>query len=115
MLPTNLTDRQPHHDEFFAYVTSIPGVKVIQSPDPVTINGIQGSQIIVHTPPMHAMLWLKDDYAWHGGDFSDRKELLILLDVNGEQVLLVYADSPDKFDERYPLIQEIFNSITFGK
>jgi len=41
--------------------------------------------------------------------------LLILLAVNGEQILLEYNDSPEKFDERYPLVQEIFNSITFAK
>jgi hypothetical protein len=35
--------------------------------------------------------------------------------VNGEQVLLGFDDSPDKFDERYPLVQEVFNSITFTK
>jgi len=119
VLPTNLTDRQPLPDEFFAYVTSIPSVKVIQGPDPITINGIQGIQIIVHTPPMRAMLWLKDDYGWHGGGPSgadpELKRQLILLEVNGERVLLEFDDNPEKFDERYPLVQEIFNSITFGK
>jgi hypothetical protein len=71
--------------------------------------------IILAWAVMHTMLWLKDDYTGLGDDYSDLKELLILLAVNGEQVLLVYADSPDKFDERYPLVQEIFNSITFTK
>jgi len=72
--------------------------------------------MIVHSPAVtDTMLWLKDDYTGLGDDYSDRKELLILLDVNGEPVLLVYDDSPENFDERYPLVQEIFNSITFGK
>lgn len=115
MLPTNLTDHQPLPDEFFDYVTSIPGVTVVQGPDPITSNGIQGIQIIVHTPPMRAMLWLKDDYAWHGGADPEFKRQMILLEVNGEQVLLEFVDNPEKFDEHYPLVQEIFNSITFGK
>ena len=114
-----LKDLQPVPDDFFAYVASIPGVKVIQGPDPITIDGIQGSQIIVHTPPMRAMLWLKDDYGWHGGGPSgadpEFKRQMIVLEVNGERVLLEFDDSLEKFDEHYPLVQEIFNSITFTK
>jgi hypothetical protein len=109
----------PWPDDFFAYITSLPGVKVIQGPDLVTIGGIQGNQIIVHTPAMHPILWLKDDYTWLGGGASgvdpDLKRQLILLDVNGEHILLEFDDSPEKFDEHYPLVQEVFNSITFMK
>ena len=116
MTTPSLDDFLPLPDDFFAYVASIPGMKVVQNPTSVTIGGVQGLQMIVHTPEvMHTMLWLKDDYTGLGDDYSDRKELLILLDVNGEQVLLTYPESPDKFDERYPLVQEIFNSITFTK
>ena len=116
MRTPSLDDFLPWPDDFFAYVASIPGMKVVQNPTSVTIGGVQGLQIIVRTPAvMHTMLWLKDDYTGHGDYYSDLKALLILLDVNGEQVLLVYDDSPDKFDERYLLVQEIFNSITFGK
>jgi len=114
MTTPSLDDFLPWPDDFFAYVASIPGMKVVQNPTSVTIGGVQGLQMIVHTPEvMHTMLWLKDDYTGLGDDYSDRKELLILLDVNGEQVLLMYDESPGKFDERYPLMQEIFNTITF--
>jgi hypothetical protein len=116
MTTPSLDDFLPLPDDFFAYVASIPGMKVVQSPTSVTIGGVQGLQMIVHTPEvMHTMLWLQDDYTGLGDDYSDRKELLILLAVNGEQVLLGFDDSPDKFDERYPLVQEVFNSITFTK
>ena len=116
MTTPSLGDFLPWPDDFFAYVASIPGMKVVQNPTSVTIGGMQGLQMIVHSPAvMHTMLWLKDDYTGLGDDFSDRKALLILLDVNGEPVLLVYDDSPENFDERYPLVQEIFNSITFAK
>jgi hypothetical protein len=116
MTTTSLDDFLPLPDDFFAYVASIPGMKVVQSPTSVTIGGVQGLQMIVHTPEvMHTMLWLQDDYTGLGDDYSDRKELLILLAVNGEQVLLGFDDTPNKFDERYQLVQEIFNSITFGK
>jgi len=115
----NKADFVPWPDDFFGYIASLPGVKVIQGPDPVTIGGVQGSQIILHTPAMYPILWLKDDYGWHGGGASgvdpELKRQMILLEVNGEQVLLEFVDSPEKFDERYPLVQEIFNSITFTK
>ena len=116
MKTSSLSDFVPWPVDFFAYVTSIPGVKVMQAPTPVTIGGIQGTQIVIRTPEvMHTMLWLKDDWTGLGDDYSNRIELLILLDVNGEPVLLEFDDSPDKFDEHYPLVQEVFNSITFGE
>ena len=115
----NKADFIPWPEDFFGYIASLPGVKIIQGPDPVTIGGIQGSQIIVHTPAMHPNLWLKDDYTWLGGGASgvdpELKRQMILLEVNGEQVLLGFVDSPEKFDERYLLVQEVFDSITFTK
>lgn len=115
----NKADFVPLPDDFFAYISSLPGVKIIQGPDPVTIGGIDGSQIIIHTPAMRPILWVKDDYTWLGGGSTgvdpEFKRLMILLEVSGEQVLLEFDDSPEKFDERYPLVQEIFNSITFGE
>lgn len=116
MKTSSLSDFLPWPDDFFAYVASIPGIKIMQAPTPVTIGGIQGTQIVIRTPEvMHTMLWLKDDWTGLGNDYSNRIEMVILLDVNGEPVLLEFDDSPDKFDEHYPLIQEIFNSITFTK
>ena len=52
-----------------------------------------------------------------GASGADRehKQQIILLDVNGEKVLMVDNWYPPPFDERYPLVQEVFNSITFGK
>jgi hypothetical protein len=115
----NKADFVPLPEDFFAYISSLPGVKIIQGPDPVTIGGIGSSQIIIHTPAMRPILWVKDDYTWLGGGSTgvdpEFKRLMILLEVSGEQVLLEFDDSPEKFDERYPLVQEIFNSITFTK
>ena len=115
----NKADFTPFPNDFFSYLASLPGVKVIQGPDTVTIGGIQGSQVIVHTPAMHPILWLKDDYTWLGGGPSgvdpELKYQMILLKVNGEQVLLNFSDSPEKFDERYPLVQEIFNTVALTK
>ena len=113
----NKADFIPFPNDFFSYLSSLQGVKVIQGPNTVTIGSIQGSQVIIHTPAMHPILWLKDDYNWLGGGASgvdpEFKYQLILLNVNGEQVLLEFVDDPYKFDEHYPLVQEIFNSITF--
>jgi hypothetical protein len=106
-------------DDFFAYLTSLPDAKPMTEPTPITLGGIQGMQIIIKTPQMHPILWLKDDYTWLGGGSTgvdpELKRLMILLEVNGESILLEFDDSSEKFDERYPLVQEIFNSITFTK
>ena len=74
--------------------------------------------MIIHTSSGRCFgLWLKDDYNGLdiGSNCGDGKSQIILLDVNGEQILLWFPDSHEKFDERYPLVQEIFNSITFTK
>jgi hypothetical protein len=116
MKTPSLDDFLPWPADFFAYVAAIPGMKVIKGPEPITIGGVQGTQIIVRTPAvMHTLLWLKDDWTGLGDDYSNRIEQFILLQVNGELVLLEFRESPEKFDERYLLMQEIFNSITFGK
>ena len=113
--PKDMAKTIPWPDDFFGYFASLPGVKVIQGPDPITVGDVVGSQIIVHVTSFGPFLWLQNDYTWIGNQASDEKWQMILLDVNGEQVLLWFPDFPDKFDERYPLVQEIFNSITFGK
>lgn len=116
--PKDTTKLIPWPDDFFAYVASFSTVKVMQGPDPVTIGGVQGDQIIFHTSSGPCFgLWLKGDYTWIGSgpNCGDGKSQMILLDVNGERVLLWSPDSVEKFDEHYPLVQEIFNSITFGK
>ena len=116
--PKDTTKYIPWPDDFFSYVASFSTVKVMQGPDSVTIGGVQGDQIIFHTSSGPCFgLWLKSDYTWIGSgpNCGDGKSQMILLDVNGEDVLLWFPDSTEKFDERYPLVQEIFNSITFGK
>jgi hypothetical protein len=116
--PKDTTKLIPWPDDFFAYVASFSTVKVMQGPDPVTIGGVQGDQIIFHTSSGPCFgLWLKGDYTWIGSgpNCGDGKSQMILLDVNGESVLLWFPESSEKFDEHYPLVQEIFNSITFGK
>ena len=109
----------PWPTDFYAYLTALPGVKVIQGPENVTIGGIQGSQIIMDTPILHPILWLKDDFTWLGGGETGfeqaSRRYMILLNVHGEHYLLKFDDDPTTFDAHYPLVQEIFNSIKFGK
>jgi hypothetical protein len=116
--PKDTTKTIPWPDDFLAYVAAFPTVKVIQGPDAVTIGGVQGNQIIFHTSTGPCFgLWLKDDYTWIGSGptCGDGKSQMILLETNGKHILLWFPESPEKFDERYALVQEIFNSITFTK
>jgi len=117
--PKDMAKTMALPDDYLGYVSSLPGVKIVQGPSQVTIGGIQGSQIIVHTPAMHPILWLKGDSAWLGGGQTgvdpELERQMVLLNVNGEKILLEYDNAPDTFDERYPLVNEIFNSVTFIK
>ena len=57
MTTPSLGDFLPWPDDFIAYVASISGMKVVQNPTSVTIGGMQGLQMIVHSPAvMHTML-----------------------------------------------------------
>ncbi|HYN69301.1 MAG TPA: hypothetical protein VEX41_03720 [Candidatus Eisenbacteria bacterium] len=113
--PKDMTKTIPWPGDFFTYLASLPGVKVIQGPEPVTIGGIACSQVIVHVTSFGPFLWLKDDYTWIGSKAQDEKWQLLLLDVNGERVLLWFPDSPTNFDVRYPLVQQIYETISFAK
>lgn len=104
--------------DFFGYLASLPGVKVVRGPEPVTIGGIRGARIIVDTPPMHPIVWLMDDSAWMGGgptgvDPASRR-VIILLTVDGRTVFIGYVDAPTSFDTRLPLLDALLSSIEFG-
>lgn len=113
--PSDMTNTIPWPDDFFTYFASMPGVKVIQGPEPVTIGGIAGSQVVVHVSSFGPFLWLKDDYTWIGSKAQDEKWQLVVVDVRGERVLLWFPDSPTTFDVRYPIVQQIYETISFAK
>ena len=105
----------PWPQDFFGYLSALPGVKVVARPAPVTIGGIRGTQITVRTPPMHPIIWLKGDSRWIGGGPTGVDPALtrriILVNVRGKKLLLVFADAPARFTKRWPLIHELFSSI----
>ena len=107
----------PWPADFFAYVMALPHVKVDKGPEPITIGGIQGTQLIVETPPMHPLLWLKDDFNWLGGGPTGvdpaSKQQFILLNVRGTQTLLQFGDDPATFDQRLPLMQKLYDTFEF--
>ena len=109
----------PWPADFFAYLTALPGVEVVQKPENVKIGGIQGKQIIVMTPKMHPIVWLKGDATWLGGEElgvdPDFMRQIILLNVHGSHLLLEFDDDPMLFPTHFAIVQEIFNSIKFGK
>ena len=118
-VPADKTEFIPWPADFFAYLTALPGVEVVQKPENVTIGGIQGKQIIVMTPKIHPILWLKGDATWLGGEDSgvdpDFMRQIILLNVHGSHFLLEFDDDPILFPTHAPIVQEIFNSIKFGQ
>jgi hypothetical protein len=107
----------PWPSDFFGYLSSLPGVKVIASPKPVTIGGIRGSQFTVQTPPMHPIIWLKSDTAWIGGGPSGvdpaMTRRIILVNVKGKMLFLGFADTAANFKKRWPMVHQLFGSIRF--
>jgi hypothetical protein len=107
----------PWPADFFAYVMALPHVKVDQGPQPITIGGVTGKQLIVETPPMRPLLWLKGDFNWLGGGATGVdpafKQQFILLNVKGKSVLLTFQDSPATFDQHLPMLQKVYDTIEF--
>jgi hypothetical protein len=107
----------PWPSDFFGYLSSLPGVKVIAGPRSVTIGGIRATQFTVRTPPMRPIIWLDGDSAWIGGGPSGvdpaMTRRITLLDVKGKKLLLGFADTGAKFKRRWPMVDELFGSIRF--
>jgi len=103
--------------DFFAYLSKLAGVTVVSAPRPVTVGGVRGTQITIKTPPMHPIIWLRGDTAWIGGGPTGVDAALIrriiLLNVRGKKLLLGFADTPGRFNSRWPLVQQLFSSIRF--
>jgi hypothetical protein len=103
--------------DFFGYLTTLPGVRVVSGPGPVRIGGVRGTQITVQTPPMHPLIWLDGDTGWLGGGPSGVDPTLtrqiILLNVKGRKLLLAFADAPARFKTRWPQVRQLYSSIRF--
>ena len=125
--PVDAASRQPAHpdrskfvrwpSDFFAYLSALPGVRVTSRPRPVKVGGLPATQITVETPPMHPLVWLKGDAAWIGGGRSGvdpaMTRRIVLLDVKGKKLFLAFADTPTRFEKRWPTVQQLFSSIRF--
>ena len=105
--------------DLFGYFSSIPGVKVDGVPNFLNIGGVSGTQMIVRTPAMQPIFWLKDDSTWLGGGSTGLdpayKRQIILVEVSGKQVMLEFSDSAQKFDEHYPLVRDVYNTLKLGE
>jgi len=108
----------PWPAHFFRYLTALPGVKVLAGPKPTTIGGLHGTQISVATPPMHPLLWMKNDFTWFGGGATGvdatAKRQYILLTVGHNKLLLSFGDKPAAFAAHRALLQPVYKAIKFG-
>jgi hypothetical protein len=109
---------EPWPDDFVAYLTSVPGTRIVSGPEPVTIGGATGTRLILDTPPMHPVVWLKDDTAWMGGGDAGLdpalRRLVILIDVGQKHVLFQQADRPEAFAEHLPMVESLVATMRFG-
>jgi hypothetical protein len=108
----------PWPTDFFRYLTALPGVKVLAGPKPTTIGGLHGTQISVATPPMHPLIWMKNDFTWYGGGATGvdatAKRQYILVTVGHNKLLLSFADSPAAFAAHTALLRPVYQGIKFG-
>jgi len=114
---THADAKLPWPKSYIDYLAALPGVEVVDGPEPVTIGGVEGRQIVVKTPPMHPTMFLKGDVMWMGGGASGLdpafQREITELSVGGKPVVIEYVDGPQHFDENRPLIDGILKSVTF--
>ena len=110
-------DFVPWPDDFFAYITGLPGVEVVSEPEPITIGGVTGEQIDVKTPDMHPLVWMAGDYTWLGGGKTGvdpaGERRFVVLEKDGHTLLISLYVDPATFEERSAEVETLLGSITF--
>jgi hypothetical protein len=103
--------------DFFGYITGLPGVTVVSGPEPVTIGGVTGKQIVVKTPSMHPLVWMNGDYSWIGGGQtgvdSATERRFIVLETGGHKLFITLANDPSTFEARDTELRAILDTISF--
>jgi len=107
----------PWPADFFAYITALSGVTVVSRPEPIILGGIEGTQIVVMTPPMHPLVWLKDDFLWLRGGKTGvdpaTERRFVVVERDGHTLLVQFANDPSTFSARDADIRAILDSISF--
>ena len=66
------------------------------------------------TPPMHPLVWLKDDFTWLGGGQTGvdgaAERRFIVLETGGHTLLISLANDPSTFEARNAEFQTILDS-----
>jgi hypothetical protein len=114
---TAADSKKPWPASYVDYLAALPGVTVVDGPNPVTIGGVEGRQIVVNTPPMHPTIFLKGDTMWMGGgpsgiDPALTRELTELT-VGGKHVIVEYVDGTERFADNRPLVDAVLKTVTF--
>jgi hypothetical protein len=103
--------------DFFAYITALPGLTVVSGPEPITVGGVTGTQIVVMTPPMYPLVWLDGDTNWIGGGPTGvdgaAERRFVVVETGGHTLFLTLAEDPSTFEARDAEFRAIVASITF--
>jgi len=112
-----LEAKLPWPASYADYLVALPGVTVVSPPADVTVGGVPGRTVTVTTPPMHPLIFLKDDTAWLGGGATgvdpEFTRQVIELTVNGRRLLYEYDMTPDRFAVHLPQVDAILGTVQF--
>jgi hypothetical protein len=103
--------------DFFGYITALPGVTVVSGPQPITVGGVTGMQIVVMTPPMRPLVWLEGDTTWMGGGPTGvepaQQRRFVVVKWGGHTLFVQFGSDPAAFGARDAEVRAILDSITF--
>ena len=78
---------------------------------------VEGTQIVVMTPPMHPLVWLKDDFLWLGGGKTGvdpaTERRFVVVERDDHTLLVQFANDPATFDARDAEVRALLDSISF--
>jgi hypothetical protein len=110
----------PWPASFIDYATGLPGVTVVDGPSPITIGGVEGRQIVLKTPVLHPLVYLKDDFAWVGGGRSGIDPALVRweveLTVGGHPLWIEHLELDQAhMDKDLPQVKALVDGISFKR
>jgi hypothetical protein len=99
--------------DVIAYLTALPGVTVVSGPEPISVGGVSGTQVVLMTPPMRPLVWMDGDHSPLGPGEPAVERRVIVIETGGHTLFLDFIEDPASFDARAAEFQPVIDSISF--